>query len=118
MVLVFGPVGGAPITSVGDPRLGGVTGISQVTFVLAVVLLPVASTVGVLQVSVCVYMLAETSGATVFWIIGTERIVLQKLLLSSTITVHVPGMVVTVDVLPPRITLGVTAPVKVGGRKV
>lgn len=63
-------------------------------------------------------MAADTFGATVFWIIGMVSSVLHQLLLSSTITVQVPGMVVTVDVLPPRITLGVTAPVKVGGRNV
>ena len=45
-MLVLGPVGGAPITSVGEPRLGGATGISQVMLVLAVVLLPVARIVG------------------------------------------------------------------------
>ena len=32
--------------------------------------------------------------------------------------VHVPGIWVTVDVLPPKIILGVTTPAKPGGRKV
>jgi hypothetical protein len=61
---------------------------------------------------------ADTFGATVFWMIGMVSSVLHQLLLSSTITVHVPGTVTAVDVLAPRITLGVTTPVKVGARKV
>lgn len=63
-------------------------------------------------------MLALTFGAMVFCKIGTEMVVLQKLELSCTITVQVPGRVVTVELLPPSIILGVTTPVKVGGRKV
>ena len=62
-------------------------------------------------------VVTATFGATVFCIIGTDNIVLQLLLLSFTITVHVPGNVVIVDVFP---LYGPTAkvPPKPGGRKV
>jgi hypothetical protein len=63
-------------------------------------------------------MLALTFGATVFCNTGTEMVVRHQFELSCTITVQVPGIVVTVEVLPPRITLGVTTPVKLGARKV
>jgi hypothetical protein len=43
---------------------------------------------------------------------------LQKFELSCTIAVHVPGILNTVDVLAPKITLGETTPVKLGARKV
>ena len=63
-------------------------------------------------------MLADTFGATVFLITGTERIVRHQFELSCTITVHVPGIVVTVELLLPNITLGVGNPTNDGGRNV
>ena len=118
VVLVFGPLEGIPITTVGVDNSGGVLGTPQLITVLAVVELPVARTVGVRQVSVCVNTLAITFGAIVFCSNGTEIIVLHQLELSCTITVQVPGIVVTVEVFPPNMILGVTTPVKLGARKV
>ena len=106
------------MTSVDVESKGGVDGTPQLMVVLAVLDVPVPITVGLLQVRVWVNMVADTFGATVFCIMGTANWVLQKLLLSCTITVHVPGMVVVVDVLPPSIMLGVTTPVNEGARKV
>ena len=82
MVLVFGPFAGSPITSVGVDKLGGVDGTFHVILVNGVVVVPVAITVGLKQVNVCVNMLAETFGATVFWITGTESMVRHQFELS------------------------------------
>lgn len=103
---------------VGVDKLGGVLGTNQVMLVLLVLDVPVANTVGVLHNKVWVRTFALTFGATVFCKIGTEIVVRQKLELSCTMTVHVPGIVVTVELFTPRIMLGVTTPVKVGGKKV
>ena len=117
MVLVGGPFTG-PMTQVAVDSNGGVEGTPQLITVLAVVEDPVARTVGFLHVRVCVSILALTFGAMVFCRTGTERTVLHQLELSCTITVHVPGTVVTVEVFPPRMILGVTTPVKLGAKKV
>ena len=108
----------SPITTVGDVTNGGLIGTSQLILEFAVVVVPVAITVGLRQVNVCVYMLADTFGAMVFCKIGTEMVVRQKLELSCTMTVHVPGTCVTVELFPPNITLGVTTPVNDGARNV
>ena len=98
-MLVFGPLPG-PTIIVDVATNGGGIGCIQLICVFGVEDVPVANTVGLLHVSVCVKIFIATFGEIVFCEIITGKIVLQKFVLSCTTTVHVPGKVVTVEVFP------------------
>lgn len=116
-MLVFGPVG-VPSVIVGVGNENGAAGINQVTIVFGVNEVPIASTVGLLQVKVWVNIVADTFGNTVFDNNTTGNGVWQPLTGSNTTKVQVPGTPVVVQFEAPKATPGKgTVAVLVGGIK-
>jgi hypothetical protein len=105
VLLVAGPVTG-PTIIVGDGITGGVDGTIQLITAFAVVEVPVARTVGLKQVSVCVIMLATTFGGKVSSKIISGTAAWQPLLGSITTKVHVPAIPVIVDDCAPNADAG------------
>ena len=120
---MFGPVPTkvpelAPIVilAVGDEN--GAAGNNHVTFTSAVVELPTANTVGLVQVKVWVNIAAVTFGNTVFDKTVTGIGVWQPLIGSKTINVQTPGTGVVVHDCALKLVVGIGAvKVLVGGTK-
>jgi len=91
------------------PNVGGKPGIFHVTIAFGVDDVPCANTVGLLQVKVCVNIVADTFGNVVFDNTTTGKGAWQPLIGSYVIAVHVPTEPVVTHCEPLKLIVGIGA---------